>query len=375
MIGIRRDDLREELLKIFNADEVIESQGFPNLHQIIFGFITYSLVAELESPLAAVNGVDRTGRTALSWAAQRGDIEALQHLINHNANPNIKDLRGRTPLFYANDASCLIALLHAGADVYHRDLHGNTPVLCAAYRYQNLTDVLEVLVRFGANLRDKDTAGDTVPHNAVYGNSVQVFKWLLQRSEIDINAPGFEGRTALMVAISWNRHDVLELLFNHEPTDYLMKDHNGESLLHYAANQGDLATLQLLQRAELRGLDTQAVNSRGFRPLDIALRRKAQTNPQWLAAFTELLGSIQALNLQHGSEEVRVRDCASWKKGLTFCIATELDSDEEEEDWEDALEQQLRLTTLKATNIPLTAACPLTRLTPFHVPEGIQAVV
>jgi serine protease Do len=48
-----------------------------------------------------VNAKDRSGRTALHYAAVLGQAELARHLLSRGANVNVKDARGRTPLMLA----------------------------------------------------------------------------------------------------------------------------------------------------------------------------------------------------------------------------------------------------------------------------------
>jgi len=66
----------------------------------------------------AIDIVDWQGRTALSWAAAKGDTKAVNLLLEHGADPNIPSFNGSTPLMFASRAanpSCIELLLAAGA--------------------------------------------------------------------------------------------------------------------------------------------------------------------------------------------------------------------------------------------------------------------
>ncbi|EGR50121.1 uncharacterized protein TRIREDRAFT_42267, partial [Trichoderma reesei QM6a] len=50
---------------------------------------------------ANANARDRSERTAISWAAQAGQADAVDLLLKHGADANLPDRYGSTPLWYA----------------------------------------------------------------------------------------------------------------------------------------------------------------------------------------------------------------------------------------------------------------------------------
>ncbi len=79
-----------------------------------------------------VNAQDRSGMTLLHYVASRSDkVPLAQVLFKYGANPNIQDVRGRTPLFIAvfYGANAMVEfLLQQGVDTTIRDANGQTPL-------------------------------------------------------------------------------------------------------------------------------------------------------------------------------------------------------------------------------------------------------
>lgn len=67
-----------------------------------------------------------TVNTALHVASKYGTPSTVQLLLKNGADVDKCDGRGRTALFYTNNAASLCALIEAGADVNIRDHDGNT---------------------------------------------------------------------------------------------------------------------------------------------------------------------------------------------------------------------------------------------------------
>lgn len=151
--------------------------------------IIYALVEEFGANLLAV---DRNGRNALHLAAERGNAEALGHLIQLLNNQyrhadvrsilDAKDRWGNTPLMLActsTNAEAIEPLLRARAVVTEANRDGNTALhLVAESRYK--TDMVAALVKAGANLsainangqRPVDVAAAYTPPDGESGNAV-----------------------------------------------------------------------------------------------------------------------------------------------------------------------------------------------------------
>src|SRR5260370_25015395 len=86
------------------------------------------LVELLIAKRAAVNHRNSEGRTALMYAAENGDTQAVNALLRSGASVNVADNNGETALMKAAASSCneetVRALLGAGADLNARDNKG-----------------------------------------------------------------------------------------------------------------------------------------------------------------------------------------------------------------------------------------------------------
>jgi ankyrin repeat protein len=86
------------------------------------------LVELLIAKGAEVSHQDRSGATALMYAARNGDTQAVNALLRSRARVNLADNDGETALMKAAASSCdedtVRALLNAGADLNARDHKG-----------------------------------------------------------------------------------------------------------------------------------------------------------------------------------------------------------------------------------------------------------
>jgi ankyrin repeat protein len=120
-----------------------------------------------------VSWVDMTGQTPFIRAAQAGDVEVMQMLLEYGADPHITTYEGTTALMAAAGANWTVAqtytvsdeaILEAvkmnvalGADVNATNSMGLTPLLGAANR--GADEVIRYLASQGAKLDVKDAVG------------------------------------------------------------------------------------------------------------------------------------------------------------------------------------------------------------------------
>ena len=123
-----------------------------------------------------VNTKNHYGVTALNFAADKGNLEAVNLLLERRADPNIKDsFYGDTPLgwaIYKKNSPVIISMINHGGDIKNEDI-----VMTAAG--SRLTGVVKVMLDKGApgagnvllaSLGDQDTSMfvmvlDYVKHN------------------------------------------------------------------------------------------------------------------------------------------------------------------------------------------------------------------
>ena len=87
----------------------------------------------------------------LLYACEKGDYKSVNILLNNNANPNITDKEGKTPIFYdlCCKSECLKLLLEYDADPNIKDKEGNTPLIYAVL-YSNEESV-KTLLKYNAD--------------------------------------------------------------------------------------------------------------------------------------------------------------------------------------------------------------------------------
>lgn len=120
------------------------------------------LVRWLHERGVPVDEPDVSGRTPLSFAADRGDFPIARYLLERKAAVDSRDVMRRTPLMHAAGADhpqVIGLLLEHGADVNVQDQFGDTPLIVACAKGH--VEAVKLLLERGADPKLKDQEGRT----------------------------------------------------------------------------------------------------------------------------------------------------------------------------------------------------------------------
>jgi len=199
---------------------------------------------------AKVNGKDNKGRTALDWALSKSDVgaihllleyganvnhhesefgltplilavlngrvETLRLLLQHNAEVDGKDNKGRTALYRAlsnNNVGAIRLLLEYGAIVnQHESEFGSTPLIQAVQTGH--VDIVRLLLQHNADVEAADLEGDRALHWALYDGNLEMVRVLLERGA-DVHALAGFNQTPLKIALKDGYRDIAQLLLKY----------------------------------------------------------------------------------------------------------------------------------------------------------------
>ena len=149
----------------------------------------------------------RYGLTQLHHCVWNGLTSGVERLLSiRNINVNVKSVHGATPLHYAasnGHIEIVRLLLQNGAEVNVRSINGYTPLHSAAF--YGYVDILHLLVEKGADLEAQDLNGQRALHYSAWHGHLPFIQELVSRYHVDINARENDGRTALSMAMSYDR--------------------------------------------------------------------------------------------------------------------------------------------------------------------------
>lgn len=217
-----------------------------------------------QKPKPELDLQDTEQRTAMWYAVENKNSDALALLKQHKADPNIPARFGRYPIMEAaqrGDAKSVKILASGGrakenSDLSKTDVNDRTALMEAA-RYGN-AETVKVLLDEYADVGGQDIQGRSALMDAAGKGNATSTKLLLDRiNKFDpdmrgklINARDDQERTALMEAArSGNKDTVAELLKSKE-IQINLQDKEGKTALMHAIENKDLNSVKALLAAK-----------------------------------------------------------------------------------------------------------------------------
>jgi uncharacterized protein len=203
-------------------------------------------------------------RTALSWAAERGDLAMVNLLLEQGALVEEADELGITPLYYAilNKHNAVVEkLLTVGADINRCVSYGDSGpsgnALYWACESEN-TAIIPLLVERGVNILRED--GGISPSVAGYLKQVSLLHQMLEAgAEVTLSDAAGSGDVDLVQSLLDTGADINEIEENY-----------GTTPLTYVSQTGDAAMVQFLLS---RGAEVNQKNRYGKTALSFAQER------------------------------------------------------------------------------------------------------
>ncbi|XP_071078492.1 ankyrin repeat domain-containing protein 29-like [Haliotis cracherodii] len=211
---------------------------------------------------ADINDRTRSGRTVMMWAALRGHREVFQLLVEKGADLSLADDSGKSILELlslkgSTDMVEYILSLKI-VDINGRGQWGRTPLMWAAERGH--TKLVQLLLRHGADPLLVTDGGNNILHLACRGGHVDIVKYILSHTKVDINGRGSQGWTSTMEASRWGHGDVVKVLVN-KGADPSYVSSDGRNILHLACEGGYVSIVKYILSLDM--FDINARNHAG----------------------------------------------------------------------------------------------------------------
>ena len=211
-----------------------------------------------------LDSTDDQGNGIFHYAAKGGHLPLLQELIARGIDPKTLNDQGENAMFMAaratrnrqNGKAVFAYLEGLGLEAGRVNTHSQNLLHLLAGRNEDL-DLFAHLLEKGLDVNLQDDQGTTPLITAASGNDPGVVK-LLAESVDDIDLADKKGRTALAMAVAGNTPEVVACLLD-RGADALVKDQSGNTMAYYLLQSFDAdhpggfeAKLALLREAGVR---------------------------------------------------------------------------------------------------------------------------
>ncbi|XP_020571679.1 ankyrin repeat-containing protein ITN1-like [Phalaenopsis equestris] len=254
LMGLKDEELREELLKLNQAGEtalyVAAEYGFQDIVSEMLKYHDIKIAG-----IKAKNGYD-----PLHIAAKHGDFDVLKELLK--AFPELAmtvDLSNTTPLHTAASQGHLeivYLLLEVDNSLAKITRSNGKTALHSAARNGHL-EVVKLLLDKDSGISCRhDNKGQTALHMAVKGHNLEVVEELLKHQPSLVNVLDMKGNTALHMATRKGRPQIVMTLLNFKETDTRVINRSGETALDTAERAGNSEIVALLKKHGLQSART-----------------------------------------------------------------------------------------------------------------------
>jgi len=216
---------------------------------------------------------------ALFWAARMGSAAAVDVLLSHDANPNIRMVDRQTHLAvaaqYGHLAVAKRLIAEERTDVNLRGKSNRSP-LCFAAGQGHLNVVKTLLSHKSLRPDEQDNSGWTPLFWAVGGNHMDVISELLHHPyPPNVNHTDQRGRTAISWAAGEGFLKPLKYLLKCRDVDPNIQDSKHRSPLSWAAGNGHAGAVKLLIKS--KGVDKSDKDSDGRNAISWASMMRTST--------------------------------------------------------------------------------------------------
>jgi ankyrin repeat protein len=270
---------------------MFETLSLSRLHKSVLHISSEDIEEIGQRYRAIVDEVDFFGRTALYWAALTGQEKAVEKLLFCGADPGISDANGATPLHAAvgnGSVLCINALIASGANLDARDRFGAAPLHHASAWGQ--TRAIRKLLDYGADCESRSCLGETPLYFASHMNQIETIHSLVSWGA-SLEPTDSWGYPLILDSVLTDSHESLEYYIT-QNVDLSVTTTDGKSVLHVAALNSDLRTIELLLNADFHGLNTYALDNFGYTALEYARQRKESAH--FLEIFYALVIKVEA---------------------------------------------------------------------------------
>jgi len=229
-----------------------------------------------------LNATDANRRTALHFSAYHNNIEITNILLSYNADLNIKDFDGNTPMMTAikvGNVAIAELLIEKGADINASNKEGFTPLQLAVL--SNDKKMMKILLAKNVKISTEKSDNGSLLHASCGQTDMEIIKDLINKEPKLLNSLDGNDMTPLHIACAYgNKKLALELI--QLGADVNASAVGGVTPLHIAADSGEEEVCKALVE---KGA-TLKLDSEGITPLLLVKQKKNKTLEELLSKCT-----------------------------------------------------------------------------------------
>ncbi|XP_071085224.1 putative ankyrin repeat protein RF_0381 [Haliotis cracherodii] len=283
---------------------LVNNDGDNILHQACRGGDIEKVRGFLEQDKLEINSRGKNGETPVMMAARAGYVELVDFLVKKGADMSLVDSGGDNILHHVcrgGDIEIVKSVLAQDKlDINSRGKNGETPVMVVA-AWARLGELLDFLVKKGADMSVVNNDGDNILHQACRGGDIETVRRVLAQDKLDINSRGKNGDTPAMVA-AWTGHGELVDFLVKKGADMSLVNYGGDNILHQSCKGGDVETVKRVLEQDKLGINSRSKN--GSTPVMMA----AKAGREGLVTFLVKIGADMSL-VNNGGDNILHQAC------------------------------------------------------------------
>jgi ankyrin repeat protein len=211
------------------------------LIQFIVIYNKYDLIDIFVEKKCKIDIIDNDGKTLLYYAIKYNYYNLVEKLLNitYIGFPinELKDKNKLYPIHYSiifNNQKILELLINKGSDINLKDGNGNTPLM-TAIKQKNYKIAKFLIEKSQININSLNSLGETALHIACNYELENIVELIIQNKDININVQDYQNKyTPLMYSVALNNFNISSMLLNYPKNNLLIQDSLGSTAFHHA---------------------------------------------------------------------------------------------------------------------------------------------